>query len=69
MWPSTRLLTSNSEVIPLAARGLVKSLGEWLPKCGTEQVSRELASKLSAELREVLEPLLNEIESLNERIT
>jgi chaperonin cofactor prefoldin len=31
-------------------------------------VSRELATSLSAELREVLEPLLKEIESLNERI-
>ena len=29
---------------------------------------RELAAGLSAELREVLEPLLQEIESLNERI-
>ena len=51
-----------------AARGLAKSHGERLPKCGTEQVSRELAAELSAELREVLEPLLKEIESLNERI-
>jgi hypothetical protein len=42
--------------------------GERLPKCGTEQASRELAAQLSAELREVLEPLLNDIESLNERI-
>src|SRR5258705_7709464 len=51
-----------------AARGLTKSYGERLPKCGTEQVSRELDAKLSAELRDVLEPLLKEIESLNERI-
>src|SRR3981189_3517434 len=51
-----------------AARGLAKSHGERLRKCGTEQVSRELAAELSAELREVLEPLLREIESLNERI-
>src|SRR5450432_2404324 len=51
-----------------AARGLVKSYGERLPKCGTQQVSRELAAGLSAELRDVLEPLLTEIESLNERI-
>src|SRR3981189_2852464 len=51
-----------------AVRGLVKSYGERLPKCGTQQVSRELAAELSAELREVLEPLLKEIESLNERI-
>jgi transposase len=46
----------------------VKSYGQRLPKCGTQQVSRELGAKLNAELREVLEPLLKEIESLNERI-
>src|SRR5438132_7069816 len=51
-----------------AARGLVKSYGQRLPKCGTQQVSRELAAELSAELREGLEPPLKEIESLNERI-
>src|SRR6266702_7483732 len=51
-----------------AARGLVKSYGQRLHKCGTQQVSRELAVELSVELREVLEPLLAEIESLNERI-
>src|SRR3974390_958527 len=51
-----------------AARGSVKSYGERLPKCGTQQVSRELAAGLPAELREVLEPLLKEIESLNECI-
>jgi len=38
------------------------------PKCGTKQVSRELAAELSVEVRGVLEPLLKEIESLNERI-
>src|ERR1017187_10271899 len=51
-----------------AARGLAKSYGERLRKCGTQQVSRELAAELSVELREVLEPLLQEVESLNERI-
>src|SRR2546430_4852417 len=50
-----------------AARGLVKSYGQRLPKCGTQPVSRELAAELSVELREVIEPLLKEIESLNER--
>src|SRR5207245_11115760 len=48
--------------------GLVKSYGQRLPKCDTRQVSRELGAGLHAELREVLEPLLQEIESLNERI-
>src|SRR5260221_681731 len=51
-----------------AARGLVKSYGQRLPKCGTRQVSRELGAGLPAELRAGLEPLLNAIESLNERI-
>jgi transposase len=51
-----------------AARGLVKSYGQRLPKCGTYQVSGKLAEGLSAELREVLLPLLRESESLNERI-
>ena len=50
------------------ARGLTKSYGERLPKCGTQQISQELGAGLSTELREVLQPLFGEIESLNERI-
>src|ERR1700747_911375 len=61
-------LVSARTALVNAARGLVKSYGERLPKCGTQQVSRELAARLSTELRDVLEPLLREIESLNERI-
>jgi transposase len=61
-------LVSARTALVNAARGLVKSYGQRLPKCGTQQVSRELAADLNAELREVLEPLLREIESLNERI-
>ena len=61
-------LVSARTALVNAARGLVKSYGQRLPKCGTQQVSRELAAGLKAELREVLEPLLKEIESLNERI-
>src|SRR6266850_8090843 len=61
-------LVSARTALVNAARGLVKSYGERLPKCGTQQVSRELATALSTELRDVLEPLLKEIESLNERI-
>jgi transposase len=61
-------LVSARTALVNAARGLVKSYGQRLPKCGTQQVSRELATQLSAELGEILEPLLREIESLNERI-
>jgi transposase len=51
-----------------AARGLTKSYGERLKKCGTEQMNRDSAKGLSQELRDALDPLLGEIESLNERI-
>jgi len=61
-------LVSARTALVNAARGSVKSYGQRLPKCGTQQVSRELAAKLSPELRDVLEPLLKEVESLNERI-
>src|ERR1700740_1938099 len=61
-------LVSARTALVNAARGLVKSYGERLPKCGTQQVSRELGGGLATELRDVLEPLLKEIESLNERI-
>jgi hypothetical protein len=40
-------LVSARTALVNAARGLVKSYGERLPKCGTQQVSRELAAKLS----------------------
>jgi transposase len=62
-------LVSARTALVNAARGLVKSYGQRLPKCGTYQVNEKLAEGLSAELREVLVPLLQEIESLNERIT
>ncbi|MGA7636341.1 MAG: transposase, partial [Candidatus Acidiferrales bacterium] len=61
-------LVSARTALVNAARGLVKSYGERLPKCGTQQVNRELAVGWNTELREVLEPLLKEIESLRERI-
>src|SRR5580704_9948208 len=51
-------LVSARTALVNAARGLVKSFGERLPKCGTQQVSRELGAGLSAELQDVLEPLL-----------
>jgi transposase len=61
-------LVSARTALVNAARGLVKSSGERLRKCGTQQVRRESTSTLSAGLQEALEPLLREVESLNERI-
>src|ERR1700676_341856 len=62
------VLVSARTALVNAARGLTKSYGERLKKCGTGQMNREMAKGLSEELRETLEPLIREIESLNERI-
>src|SRR6202521_4914372 len=61
-------LVSTRTALVNAARGLTKSYGERLQKCGTEQMNRESCKGLSQELRDALDPLLREIESLNERI-
>jgi transposase len=61
-------LVSARTALVNAARGLVKSFGQRLPKCGTYQVNEKLGEGVSAELRDVLAPLLREVESLNERI-
>src|ERR1700682_1743415 len=61
-------LVSTRTALVNVARGLTKSYGERLRKCGTEQMNREIAKGLSQELRDALDPLLGEIESLNERI-
>jgi transposase len=51
-----------------SARGLAKSYGERLRKCGTQQVNKNLAAGVSVELRVALEPLLAEVASLTQRI-
>jgi transposase len=61
-------LVSSRTALVNAARGLTKSYGQRLRKCGTEQMNRESAKGMSEELRDVLDPLLAEIESLTERI-
>jgi len=61
-------LVSARTALVNAARGLTKSYGQRLRSCGTEQMNREMAKELSQELRDVLDPLLAEIESLTERI-
>ena len=61
-------LVSARTALVNAARGLVKTHGERLRKCGTFPVSREITGGWSSELREALQPLLCEVESLNERI-
>ena len=50
------------------ARGLTKALGERLPKCDADQTGVLKTESLPAKMRQVLEPLLKEVESLTEKI-
>src|SRR6266480_2556735 len=50
------------------ARGRAKSYGERLRGCNVRNMNPEKAESLSPELQAALEPLLNAIESLSERI-
>ena len=50
------------------ARGLAKSMGERLPRCDADQRGVLQAVSLPPKLRQVLEPLLKEVESLTEKI-
>jgi transposase len=50
------------------ARGLAKSMGERLPKCDADQMAVLQAASLPEKLRQVLEPLLKEVEWLTETI-
>ena len=50
------------------ARGLAKSYGERLRSCNVRNLNPEKAESLSPELQAALEPLLNAMESLSERI-
>ena len=51
-----------------AARGMTKSYGERLPSCGTNQMGRDVAESISPALRTALDPLLEEVEEITERI-
>jgi transposase len=49
-------------------RGSVKAFGARLPKCSTESFHKKAAREIPEELGEVLEPVLETIASLSERI-
>lgn len=50
------------------ARGLAKAVGERLPKCDADSLEVERLSALPAGLQAVLQPVLEEVESLTEKI-
>ena len=51
-----------------AARGFAKTLGERLPACDADSMGVEKMEELPAQLQDGLRPLLEEVESLTERI-
>lgn len=51
-----------------AARGFAKALGERLPSCDTDALGVEKMESLPEQLRESLRPLLEQVESLTEKI-
>jgi len=58
----TRTMLVNS------ARGLTKATGERLPSCDSDQMTADRLADLPEGLRETLRPLLEEVESLTEKI-
>lgn len=63
----TALLESRTALVN-AARGLVKVFGERLPACDADQMRVERMKELPAGLQRTLQPLIEEVESLTEKI-
>ena len=51
-----------------SARGLAKAMGERLPKCDADSLKLERLHELPAAMQAALKPLLEEVESLTEKI-
>jgi transposase len=67
IWVRAALMALRTSLVN-TARGLAKSMGERLPKCDADQMGVLQAVSLPPKLRQVLEPLLKEVESLTEKI-
>ena len=63
-----RVLVKARTMLINAARGLTKSFGERLRKCGAGQVGPTLAAEMSPEIRVAVLPLLAKVGALNQRI-
>jgi hypothetical protein len=64
----TALMVIRVRAALLSARGLARSVGERLPKCDADQMGVPQTEPLPPNVRQVLEPLLKEVESLTEKI-
>src|SRR4051812_43996876 len=62
------LVAARTQLIN-TARGLVKSLGERLPKCSSPRFASKIEEALPVEVREVLLPLVRLVETLSDSIT
>ena len=51
-----------------AARGLIKATGERLPSCDADQMEMDKLGEMPADLRATLKPLVEQVESLTEKI-
>jgi transposase len=51
-----------------SARGLAKAMGERLPKCDSDSMGVEQGQLLATTVRRLLQPLLEEVESLTKKI-
>lgn len=61
------LVRSRSSLVN-HARGVVKTVGLRLPRCDTAQFAKKVRSQIPDELREALEPVLDTIQELTNRI-
>jgi transposase len=69
MWAGHTWQNGAARIFSLnLSSGLAKSYGERLRGCNVRNMNPEKAESLSPELQAALEPLLNAIESLSERI-
>jgi transposase len=62
------LLVETRTALVNAARGFSKASGERLASCAAEAMTRDILEGLGTELREALEPLVKQVESLSREI-
>ena len=62
------LLVETRTALVNAARGFAKAAGERLPACDPDRMGVERMEELPGELQEGLQPLLEQVESLTEKI-
>lgn len=49
-------------------RGVIKSFGEWVPKCSAESFARQTRQMVPVELRAALEPIYVTLETIDQQI-